>query len=56
MLAYEFIARDRAGLALDQVDGEIEWIGTSKQHSEAEFQETFFLNEGFWPKAGNFPF
>jgi len=54
MLAYEFIARDRAGLILAEVDGEIEWIGDQTQRTEAEFQETFFLNEGYWPETNNF--
>ena len=49
MVAYEFIARDRAGLALSGInDGTGEWIGTREQWAEADFQETFFLNEGYW--------
>lgn len=56
MYAYEFIARDRAGLNLIEVNGEVDWMGTRKQHTEADFQETFFLNEGVWPQTGNFPF
>lgn len=48
MEALEFIAKDRAGLLLTEVNGEVEWLGTQQQFKDAEFNELFFLNEGFW--------
>ena len=46
MLAYEFLARDRAGLTLvgRDEDGELEWIGTERQWGEAKRLEAEVLN------------
>lgn len=47
MYAYEFIARDRAGLLLVGNNGGIgEWIGEDYQFAEADFQQTYFEMEG----------
>ena len=55
MYSYQFIARDRAGLTLtgketheDTEEPMYLWTGTREQWAEADFQETFFINEGYW--------
>ena len=54
MLAYEFIAFDRAGLQLVEIDGELDWMGSQRQFHEARFQESFFAENNFWPETNNF--
>lgn len=48
MLAYQFLARDRAGLQLVGQDssGELEWIGTMQEWDFAERLENNFETDG----------
>lgn len=47
MYAYQILAHIYAGLIMAEVNGELEWIGTSQQHQEAEniinYFETFVV-------------
>lgn len=43
-LAYEILAKDRAGLTLagQDDDGDLEWIGTNDKWAEAERLESYY--------------
>jgi hypothetical protein len=52
MLAYEFIAKDRAGLTMwaQDEDGELTWVGTGKQHYKAKVLEMQFEESDEFPE------
>lgn len=53
MIAYQFIAHDRAGMTLVQVtdNGQGIWEGTDEQRGEAQFYEAYFEKFNEFPQT-----
>lgn len=51
MMAFEFIAHDRAGLKLANVTdgGYCTWLGTAEQHGHGDYLEAHFAEHGRFP-------
>lgn len=51
MIAYQFLAHDRAGLTLKDVtdNGYCIWEGTEEQKADAQFYEAYFEKFGEFP-------